>query len=400
MKLFLSISITVLSAFAFAQEPLALEAAIGSARKQRPTFEAARLRVVEANLSRRALGAFPTTRLFLGYSSNLEVGGSDDDLVLAQPIDLFGRTSVARALGDARIVQAEAEFRRVAVEVQSEVVSAYVEAAASAELVRTAALVQQTLERLYEATQLRIEGGVVPGVQLTRVGLELDQAKLKKQRREAELHANLQRLATVVGAAEIQVAGAFPELALMAVDDAVLMRQRPDLLLLSADVQVAEADARVARLGSLPELEIQGRRTPWQQSDDQYGLRIQLAVPVFDFGRVRAETRAASIRAEAARRALADATRLAAGDIAAERIEVDSAREQVAQYETLVTTARELVERLRPALTEQATTLIEVIDATRSMRDIEEALVEAKERLAHAQSRYLRATGQLLETQE
>jgi outer membrane protein TolC len=303
-------------------------------------------------------------------------------------------------LGDARVVQAEAEFRQVAVEVQSEVVSAYVEAAASAELVRTATLVQQTLERLYEATRLRIEGGVVPGVQLTRVGLELDQAKLRKQRREAELQANLQRLATVVGVTELPVAGAFPELALMSVDDAVLMRQRPDLLLLSADVQVAEADARVARLGSLPELEIQGRRTPWQQSDDQYGLRIQIAVPVFDFGRTRAESRAASVRAEAARRALADAIRLAGGEIAAARIEVDSAREQVAQYETLVTTARDLVERLRPALTEQATTLIEVIDATRSMRDIEEALVEAKERLAHAQSRYLRATGQLLETQE
>jgi outer membrane protein TolC len=356
--------------------------------------------LAEATQARRALGAFPATRLFVGYSSNLEVGGSDDDLVLAQPLDLFGKASAARGLGDALLLQAEAELRRVAVEVQSEVVAAYVEAAASAELLQTATLVQQTLERLYEATRLRIEGGVAPGVQLTRVGLELEQVKLRRQQRQAELQANLQRLATVIGATELTEAGAFSQIVLVSADEATLMRQRPDLLLLAADVVAAEANARIASLATLPELEIQGRRTPWQQSDDEYGVRVQLTVPVFDFGRTRAEARAAKIRAEAARNALADAKKLAAGEITAARIEVDAAEGQVAQYEALVAVARELVERLRPALTEQATTLIEVIDATRSMRDIEEALVEAKERLAHAQSRYLRATGQLLEIRE
>jgi outer membrane protein TolC len=379
-------------------EVLTLEQAIASARAQRSAFEAARLRVVQANLSRRALGAFPATRLFVGYSSDQEVGGSDDDLVLAQPIDIFGRTSAARASGSAIVMQAEAEFRAVSVEVQSQVVDAYIEAAASAELARTAASVQEGLERLYEATRLRVEGGVAPGVQLTRVGLELEQAKLRSDRRQAELQANRQRLATLIGKDYTLVSvQAVPELPISEAEEAVLLSQRPDLLLLTADVRIAEADARIARLEGLPEFELQARRTPWQERDQRYGIRLQLSFPIFDYGRVRSETKAAQTKAEAARKALADASKLASGELAAARIEMNAAKQQVGRYEALVSTAKDLVERLRPALTEQATTLIEVIDATRTLRDVEEALVEARQRLAQAQSRYLRAAGQIIE---
>ncbi|MCZ7579496.1 MAG: TolC family protein [Fimbriimonadaceae bacterium] len=379
-------------------EVLTLEQAIASARAQRPAFEAARLRIVQANLSRRALGAFPATRLFVGYSSDQEVGGSDDDLFLAQPIDIFGRTSAARASGTAIVMRAEAEFRAVSVEVQSQVVDAYIEAAASAELARTAASVQEGLERLYEATRLRVEGGVAPGVQLTRVGLELEQAKLRSDRRQAELQANRQRLGTLIGKDYTLVSvQAVPELPISEANEAVLLSQRPDLLLLTADVRIAEADARIARLEGLPEFELQARRTPWQERDQRYGIRLQLSFPIFDYGRVRSETKAAETKAEAARKALADASKLASGELAAARIEMNAAKQQVGRYEALVSTAKDLVERLRPALTEQATTLIEVIDATRTLRDVEEALVEARQRLAQAQSRYLRAAGQIIE---
>lgn len=386
-----------LTCSAGAQQPLTLQEAIELARTHRATFEAARLRLLQANLSRRALGAFPTTRLFVGYTSDRETGGSDQDLVLVQPIDIFGRTSAARSSGNALVLQAEAGFRQIAADVQSDVVNAYIEAAASAELARSAASVQETLTRLYDATRLRVQGGVSPGVQLTRVSLDLGQAELRTEQRQAELRANLQRLATLVGSKEpLTVANGFPELPILQVDDTALIRQRPDLLLLAADVSSAESDARIARLEGMPELEIQGRRTPWQQAAPVYGLRLQLSIPLFDSGRVRTETRAANAKAEAARKALADSTRLAVGEIVATRIEVESAKSQVSRYETLVVTARQLVERLRPGLTEQATTLLEVIDATRALRELEEAFVEARQRQALAQARFLHATGQIL----
>lgn len=381
-----------------AQQSTTLRQAILSAQSNRPAFEAARLRVVQANLSRRALGAFPTTRLFVGYTSDLAVGGSDDDLVLAQPIDIFGRTTAARGVGAALVVQAEAGLRQVASDIQSEVVDAYLQAVASAELAKSAQSVQSVYERLHEATRLRVEGGVAPGFHLTQVSLDLEQARLRTKQRQAEANANLQRLAAATGVELLaQLESGFPTLAMAETNEATLARQRPDLLLLAAEVRSAEAEVKFARTLNLPELEVQGRRTPWQERDDQYGLRVQLSIPLFDSGRSKFETKAAATRAEAARKALADATKIALGEIMAAQIEVASASQQVGEYEALVAKAKELVDRLRPGLTEQATTLIEVLDATRMLRDLEQAHVEARERLALTQARYLKATGQLLE---
>lgn len=383
---------------ASAQNSLTFEQAIATARANRPAFQAARLRVNEAMHARSALGAYPASRLFVGYTSDSEVGGMDDDLVLAVPIDIFGRTAAGRNSGNALVARAEAEFRSVAADVQNEVVTAYLDASASLALASSAKSVQEALQNLYEVTRLRIEGGAVAGIQLTRVGLELDQAKLRTEQRQTELTANIRRLEAVLGPdAKASLAGAFPAIPVVAVDAKSIVAQRADLLILAAEVRAAEADARSARLGGLPDLEVQGRRTPWQETDRRYGLRVQLSIPLGDFGRVRSESRAASTRAEAARKALADATNLALGEISAAQIEVDAARNQLGRYEALVATARQIVERLWPALTEQATTLIEVIDATRTLREVEEGLIEARQRLAEAQARHLKATGQILE---
>jgi outer membrane protein TolC len=381
-----------------AQEPISVQQALDRARANRPAFEAARLRIVQAQSSRRAAGAFPATRLLVGYTTDPDVGGSDEDLVLSQPIDVFGRTGAARRAGSAAVAQAEAAFRQVSADVQAEVLEAYLAAAESAELVRSAQSVLDIYQRLHEATRLRVEGGVAPGFHLTQVGLDLEQSRLRTEQRQSEARANLQRLAYLVGSAELAaIQPGFPDLVTPEVDEATLVRQRADLSLLAAEVQAAEAETGLARLGALPELEIQGRRTPWQERNEQYGVRVQLSIPLFDYDRSRAEVKAASTRADAARKALSDATRLALGEVKATRIEVDAAQTQVSKYEALVAQARRLVEQLRPGLTEQATTLIEVLDASRVLRDVEQSLVESRARLALAQARYVRAAGITLE---
>ena len=377
---------------------LGLDDALRSARSHRPLLQAAILRLSQAKHSSRALGAFPTTRLSVGYTSDVETGGSDDDLVLSQPIDLFGRTSALRRSGKALVAEAEASVRQIALDVQTEVVDAYVAAVSTSELAKSARAVQSVYEQLHEATRLRVEGGVAPGFHLTQVSLDLEQARLRSEQRQAESEAALKKLEAVTGMTDLRsFQGAFPELAPALVDSAALQRHLPELLSLEAQAQLAEADAAISRASGRPELEVQGRRTPWQERDDRYGLRIQLSIPLFDHGRVAAETRAAGLKAAAARKTLADALRLAEGEVQAAQIEYETARAQAGKYERLVGLAKELVERLRPGLTEQATTLIEVLDATRVLRDLEQAYVEAKTRLAQSQARLVRATGHILE---
>lgn len=398
MKIIQSLCLFVSASIACAQQPLSLEQALASARSKRPSFESATLRLAQARLSSRALGAPSATRLFIGYSSIPETGGSDNDLVLSQPIDLFGRSSAGRRAGHALVAQAEAAYRKVSSEIQEEVVQTYLEAATATELARSAQEIQSVYVRLHEATKLRVEGGVEPGFHLTRVSLELEQARLRTEQRRTEARSSLERLQSVTGADNLPaVQAGFPDLTTGEPDQNSLATERADLLALTSDVLAAEAEVSVARAAGMPELELQGRRTPWQDSESRFGLRLQLSIPLFDHGRAKAEAGAASRKAEAARKTLADATKLALGEVQATRIEVDAAKLQVGEYKALVERAIELVERLRPGLTEQATTLIEVLDATRTLRDLEQAHVEAQARLALAQARHLKATGRLIE---
>jgi len=379
-------------------QQLTLERALSLARQNRPAVAAATQRVQSAKLLRRALGAFPATRLFIGYTSPAEVGGSDDDLVLAQPIDIFGRTSAARAGGDALVLRAEAELRQTLLELQSNVMTEYAEAAAAKALAESAAQSQDIVQRLFDAMKSLVDEGRTPGVQLTRVGIELQRAKLTTNQRQAQLAASVRRLSGLLNAPiGVDQAPDFAALAIEPVDHSALTQHRPDLLAIAAEVRAAEAEARIAKLGLLPELELQGRRTPWQERDQRYGLRMQLSIPLFDHGKARSETRAAQDLAEAARKALLDATRLAESELEAAKIELDAATEQIRQFEQVDTATHELVEKSRIGFSEKAITLIELLEATRALREVEEGMAEARLRLAKAQVDYLRASGRILE---
>lgn len=391
------IAIVFLAAFGAQAQTLSLPDAVSLARKGRASVQAARLRVEEARLSRRALGALTGPSLLIGYSSDLRVGGSDEDLMLSQPVDIFGRTSAMRRTGDALVMRAEANLRQTELDLQSDVVNLYVENVAAASRLAIAKDAEETSRRLLEAVQALVDGGKLPGVQATRVSIELERARSTRKLRESEFAASQRRLQAALGDTEAKADESFPEIPVADVSDSQLVERRAELLNLNAEIRAAEAEARVARTSRLPQLELQGRRSPWQDNDPVYGARIQLSFPLFDHGKSRAEEGAAGKRAEAARRSLADAQRIARGQVEAAKLEVSGAEEQVRTLESIVATSRELVSRTQTGLREGANTLIDVLDATRALREIEEGLVDARVTLAAAQARFLRATGSLME---
>lgn len=397
MRFPFTLTIAVIAAVSNAQSALSVDEAINLARANRASVRAATLRVEQARLTRRSLSAPGATRLFLGYSSDLAVGGSDDDAVIAHPLDFFGRSRAGFALGDAQVAQAEASLRQTLAEIQGDVVTLYSETVAAREQARIASESLLISERLHEAIKNLVTEGRVPGIQSTRVSIEVERARLTAKQRDAEFRSNLHRLAAAVGTTDEAAApGDFPVLRIPEFTTQTLQSSRFDLLLLSAEVRVAEAEAGVARASARPELEIQARKSAWQDQDQRFGARIQLSFPLFDGGRVRAEVGAASKRAEAAKRALEDATKNAVAEIEAAKIEIDAINEQVLGYASMARTARDLVEKSQLGLREGANTLVDVLDALRAFREVEQALVEARLRLLVASARYLRASGQTL----
>lgn len=379
-------------------EPIDLTGAISRAVQTRPVVQAARLRVEQARLIRRSLISPASARVDLGASTHTELRGNDDDVVLAQPIDLFGRRRANRALGDAQVLLAEAGLRTALAEVQGDVVERYAEAVAADQLTANAAASLQLTERLRDLTRLRVEGRIAPAVQLTRVGIEVERARQNLLLRQAQRRAALRRLGGAVGT-PVEAVADYGSVPTANIDADQLALSRGDLLTIGANLRVAEANARVARASGRPEFEASARTNIWTPGDKVSGLRVQLSIPVFDFGRIRNEVRAAETQVEAERRTLEDATQRAQAELEAIRLELEASNEQIASFQTLIASARELVEKSEIGLREGAAgmTLLDVLEATRALREVEQGLVEARLRLAQAQAAYLRASGRVLE---
>ncbi len=382
----------------YAQQPISLSDALAAAKANRASVSAAQLRILSARQSRNALGSFPATKLFVGYTDKEQVGGADDDLVLVQPLDIFGNRAALRSSGDARIERAEADLQQVLAELQNAVFNQYSETAAAKAFADSASQIQEITQRLHFAISTLVQEGKLPGVQLSRVAIELERAQLIADQRRAELLASLQRLGGILDLpVEQLMVSDFADVKIDLGESANLQATRADLRVLAAEVKAAQAEARIASLGNRPELEIQGRQTSWHASERQYGLRIQLGIPLLDFGKTKAETGAARRQVEAAKKSLEDATRLAATELRASQTELESAQEQVRRYEAIVKGARALVEKSRIGFTEKAITLVELLEATRALREVEEGFVESRLKLAKAKATYLKVSGQILE---
>lgn len=403
MKIFAPIFLSLLVGLASAQQtptakPLTLEEALRTAQANRPTVEAARLRVESARRSRAGLVAPLPLRLDLQATSNRDLLGNDDDIAISQAIDLFGRRRANRSLGDAQVQLAEALLRGTLAELQGDVVERFSEAVAANEFVGTATAQLALVERLLDATRRRAEGGVVPPVQVKRVDLEVQRARGTLSLRQAALVAARRRLAGAIGVpVESLVLGGFADLPVAPIDAATLARQRADLLEISAQASIARANVGVSRLQFRPDFEVSARTSAYSYGSDRFsGFRATLSIPLFDYGRARNDVRAGQAIADAEGKNLVDATARAQAELEAVNVEVAAANAQRETFDRLLADSRELVRVSEVGYREGATTLLEVLEANRSLREVEESLVEARLRVSQAQAAYLRTTGTLL----
>jgi outer membrane protein TolC len=374
-------------------QPDAIDAqrALQLAAQHRPKLQAAKLRVEQARISARAIGTYLATKLGVGYSTDRDIGSTDQDAFISQPIDLFGRTKAGRQSGAALVQQAEAAYRGELIDLQTDVLTALTEAVSAVKLSITADSVLQNAEQLKAAVDRRVEEGKVAEVQQTRAAIEVMRAQQNSDLRRSQKFVALKRLSAQLGVTvAAEEVNAFPTLGELATVD---ISQRPDVLLTKADVQAAKAEASIAKASVRPDLEIQGLRLPWHEGGARFGARIQLSWAVFDFGRARNEVRSAQTKALANEQALEDIRLTAVAELSATREELLSAKTQVESYRNILESARNLVDKTRIGYEEGASTLIDVLEATRSLREVEEGSVQAEQRVAEASISDYRAAG-------
>lgn len=391
----LIIPVLLASSFCQAQTQISASDALTLASQNRPALAASRLAVDQVRASSRALGAPPPLTFALGASTRSDVGATDQDLALSQPIDLFGRTRALSNLGATEVQIAQARYRKEASLLQADVLTAFANSVSSRHRMEVATELQAIAEGLLSATQRRFDEGKVAEIQVTRASIEFQRAKQFADLSRADNKASLVRLASILGVA---VEG------LQVESDATIepiaspsVLERPDILVLQAEVARAQAEARVARNASRPEFSLQVVRSPWSNDRGHFVGRAQFTVSLWDHGRVRNEVKAANLRAEAASKALEDRKAIAAQEIEAVQVEIQSRLDRVESYEAILVAAKDLVGKSQKGFLEGFGTQIDVLEATRALRETEQELVEARLQLSLAVVRQYEVTGFLVE---
>jgi outer membrane protein len=315
------------------------------------------------------------------------------------PIYTAGRADALEraAEAEARAVGAEIDIARA--ELRLEVTRAYWALVTANESVR---VVQEALGRAdahLHDVQAMFDQGLVPPNEVLLVDAQRSRQQMQlieAQNLQQSVAGELRHLTGVPRDVGIVVAGP-PSLVSSSAASLDEASERAERRVLLERISVAEERGRAAVAGRKPTVALTGtvdyanpnprifpRRDQWRESWD---IGVNVAWPLWDAGRSKAEAAEAAAAATAARERLADVDSLIALDVRQRQLDIDSAKAAIAAAEDAVRSAQEarrvVAERFRvgvatstDVLDAQVTLLQADLDRTRGLANLK--LAEAR----------------------
>ncbi len=425
---------------------IALDELIARTLQNNPQLPIARENREAVRQRAGAVRAFPNPQLQMvpGFTGSREA--RDEEIILSQPLDLFGQRRAQRGVAEAELRRAEAELtlaqRSLVVQVKNAAADLF--AAQEAENLGQSGI---EIARLFrDAAARKAQLGDVPPVQVQRAELELlrvqnDLASARAERlaRRAALNALIGQapqtpvrvllpvssaltdlLRTPLTLANPGLAGAAtsgissvggvpispplsntppqptsprgvlqnPTVGASSQIGSNLIAQReqflsgalvrPDIVGAQATLEAQRAQVAAIGRGRLPQIEIQARRSSFFGRDGSTALRAVVSVPLFDFGSIGAQKRAAQaeVRAQEARINLLRAQ--AATQVEQALIRLQQQRQTVGTYRTgIVPQTLDLLRKTQIGYAQGASTYLEVLEAQRTLRQVQTEYLQA-----------------------
>jgi len=334
------------------------------------------------------------------FTPGLTRAGSDEELLVAQPLEISGtraaRTGVARA--QQRIVQAQAlaELRETVFTVKS----AYVDLARAQERRSLTADLAKHATEVDVIAQRQVELGSRAGVDRTQTSIEANRAKQQATLAQADYEAALAAFNTEIGrSAETSTRVASLTSSQPSTnDEATLLSQalasRSELLLSKARQEEFRQEAKLSKAEGFPDLVPQYRMESLTRSPRDGGFGIGITLPILDYGSLRNRTRQAeaSQRAEEQRQAGIEAK--VRQEVIQALARLRAAEEVIKTFEGgMLAEAKKLLDTTRAGFGLGETSLITVLDAQRTFRSVQSEYIEALASHAHALAQLERATG-------
>jgi cobalt-zinc-cadmium efflux system outer membrane protein len=376
-----------------------------------------RIAVEEAEAARQRSSAArsrpnPTLELVPRLLGSREA--AESEITLSQPLDIFGqrRAQAVAARSELNRAELESTLARRALIAQVKNSASELFGAQEAEALGR---IQVEVARLFrEAAARRAQLGDVPPVQVQRAELELLRAQNELSNAQADRLVRRAALNQLIGQPpESPLRVALPELAsfsaastsissgvpsggaastsdvaqrsevgdLASVREKTLpgaLTERPDVVSAGALLESRRAQVQVLRRQRLPEVALQARRSPFLGERGSYALRAVVTMPLFDFGSLKSERRAAQaeVRAQEAQVELLRAQ--VSLQVEQALVRLRSQQQSVARYrEGIVPLTLELLRKTQIGYDQGASTYLEVLEAQRSLRQVQTEYLQA-----------------------
>ncbi len=370
--------------------PLQLSHARAAALQHLPAPRAAGETVEAARLRRSVAGRLSGPTVGLGVENfGLDLGGSirESAIFVEQPLELGGDRGARVDLADASIQIARAEgtlvSRDVVARVDEEFIAAWI-------LQEKFALQAHFVELADEGSRIsrnRHRAGAAPLGEALRAEAELQMRRVEQSRLHADRAAASRRLASLLGPSV-----SVDSLALDAPGDSLIAQgtpafsaaAQPDQVRAEAEAQLAAAEARIARSASVPDLGLlMGVRR--LEEENGVGLMVGVSTKLPLWSGAGTEADAADARNRAARLRAQEVTRRLT-------VEYESIR---ARRDATAAQERALRDQVRPALASALEQIdvayragrvsgLEPIEARRSLREVDLALIDVQGDLARS----------------
>lgn len=360
---------------------LTLRLALQQAANANPRLEIADRNIGMADGRRQQANKLPNPTI--GFEADnfapgnaANVGGVETTLMLSQLIELGGKRDarVAAALGDYDTMRWEREAARL--ELLSETTLSFVEAISVQRRIQLLDRQATALEKLLPLMQRRVEAGASSPSEATRTQAAVGMAKLERERARLALAVARRDLAALMGRDVpdfTSVSGDFGRVVRPAPLDALIkaIDDNPQLMKWTAIRAQRDGELLVARLKPIPDVTASvGWRYYSDNGESAVRLGVSMPFPVFD--RNRGSIREAQENSQKAH-AERSANRLALIAVVAKAH--DTATSQLQQLDlvrkTILPAARQTLSTIETGYGQGRFTVLEILDAYRTVADAE-----------------------------
>ena len=270
---------------------LSLEEALALARQRTPALREAEGRVAEARGPVAGAAALlrdnPTVTVEAGPRTLADgARGWEVAAGLVQPLELGGKQGARRDSARAGLARELADQRDTERRVLGEVATTFLRALHAHERLRLAREAEAAATRTAHATQRRFEAGDVPVVDVNVARVALARARADVVGTEADAASLLYILRALLGVGLAQPFGVRGELRALAARPVTPPErppgERPDLVVMEAELAQAEAELRLGRRAAWPDVQVGVR---YQREVDESAVLGTLGVPLPLFSR-------------------------------------------------------------------------------------------------------------------